>query len=419
MLLAHNSSRHLWRRHQHGPRIVIMGAAGRDFHNFNVVYRDDPSVEVVAFTATQIPGIAGRALPGRARRRSRYPLGIPILPEDELDEIVRRYEVDEVVFAYSDVSHETVMHAASRVARRRCRLHACSARTARCFPARLPVIAVCAVRTGSGKSQTTRYVAGLLKDAGKRVAVIRHPMPYGDLAAQRAQRFETFDDLDTSTTHHRGARGVRAAHRGRASRLRGRRLRGDPGARPRPRPTSSSGTAATTTCPSTARTCSSSSPTRCAPATSCTTTPARRTCAWPMSSSSTRSTRHRARSSSGCDATSPRSTRMRRSSRRASELRVEGEIAGQAVVVVEDGPTLTHGGMAYGAGIVAARRSGASPVDPRPLRGGQYRRRPGEVPAPRAARACHGLRRRSRSPSCARRSTRSPRTSSWRPRPST
>ena len=175
-------------------RVLIAGAAGRDFHNFNLVYRGRDDVEVAAFTATQIPNIDGRRYPAELAGR-RYPDGIPILPESELEEIVRKHEVDEVVFAYSDVSHEHVMHLASRAlaAGASYRLLA-PAETM--LPSTKPVVAVCAVRTGSGKSQTTRHVARLLRQAGRRVAVLRHPMPYGDLRRQAVQRFARYDDLD-------------------------------------------------------------------------------------------------------------------------------------------------------------------------------------------------------------------------------
>jgi predicted GTPase len=174
-------------------RVLIVGAAGRDFHNFNVRYRDDESCEVVAFTATQIPGIDGRSYPTELAG-SRYPDGIPIHPEAELDALIRDLQVDEAVFSYSDVSHATVMHLASRSLAAGADYTLLGPR-ATMLAAEAPVVAIAAVRTGSGKSQTTRAVARILKAAGKRFAVVRHPMPYGDLVAQRAQRFETYDDL--------------------------------------------------------------------------------------------------------------------------------------------------------------------------------------------------------------------------------
>ena len=179
-------------------RVVIMGAAGRDFHDFNVVYRHDPGVEVVAFTAAQIPGIADRRYPPELSG-SLYPRGIPIVPEGDLERVVHDERVHTVVFAYSDVSHETVMHAASRVL-------AAGADFSLLGPngtmikSHRPVIAVGATRTGAGKSQTTRYLAALLSERGITPVVIRHPMPYGDLAAQRVQRYATYADLDRYET---------------------------------------------------------------------------------------------------------------------------------------------------------------------------------------------------------------------------
>lgn len=175
-------------------RVVIMGAAGRDFHNFNLVYRNNPAVRVVAFTATQIPGIHERRYPAELAGPG-YPEGIPILPEEELEDLVRRERVDEVVFAYSDVSHLYVMHQASRAlaAGPDFTLLGSEATMVR---AKVPVISVCAVRTGAGKSQTSRFLAALLAEEGLRAVVIRHPMPYGDLLKQRVQRFASLEDLD-------------------------------------------------------------------------------------------------------------------------------------------------------------------------------------------------------------------------------
>jgi len=177
-------------------RVMIMGAGGRDFHNFNVVYREDPDVEVVAFTATQIPGIADRVYPAFLAG-PRYPDGIPVLPEEDLDESIGRLAVDEVVFAYSDVSHQHVMHIASRVLAAGADFRLLGP-VATMLASSRPVVAVCAVRTGAGKSQTSRRVGQVLRDAGLRVALIRHPMPYHDLEAIRVQRFETITDIDRS-----------------------------------------------------------------------------------------------------------------------------------------------------------------------------------------------------------------------------
>lgn len=173
-----------------------MGAGGRDFHDFNVVYRDDPEVRVVAFTATQIPGIAGRRYPPSLAGPA-YPEGIPIVDEAELADLVRREAVDEVVFAYSDVAHVDVMHRASIALAGGAdfRLLGPAATELR---SPLPVVAVCAVRTGCGKSPTSRRVCGLLMDAGLRVGLVRHPMPYGDLEAQAVQRFRTIEEIDAA-----------------------------------------------------------------------------------------------------------------------------------------------------------------------------------------------------------------------------
>jgi len=175
-------------------RVIIMGAAGRDFHNFNTYFRDNEEYEVVAFTATQIPDIEGRVYPSELAGKL-YPEGIPIYPEEELPQLIQKYDVDFVVFSYSDVSHEYVMHKASLA-------HAAGASFMLLGPkhtmlkSEKPIIAVVAGRTGSGKSQTTRRVVEILSKLGKKVVVVRHPMPYGDLVKQRVQRFASYEDLD-------------------------------------------------------------------------------------------------------------------------------------------------------------------------------------------------------------------------------
>lgn len=180
-------------------RVLIVGAAGRDFHNFNTHYRVDDRYEVVAFTATQIPGIDGRLYPPELAG-DLYPQGIPILPEDSLEKVVREHGIGEVAFSYSDVSHEHVMHVGSRALAAGADYVLLGPRSTM-IPSKLPVVAVCAVRTGSGKSQTTRAVTEILKAAGKKWVVIRHPMPYGDLSRQIWQRFATPQDLiDADTT---------------------------------------------------------------------------------------------------------------------------------------------------------------------------------------------------------------------------
>ena len=175
-------------------RVLILGAAGRDFHNFNMVYREDPAVRVVAFTAAQIPGIAGRRYPA-ALAGELYPDGIAIEDESAMEDVCRREAIDEVVFAYSDVPHEQVMHLASRALSVGADFTLLGPRRTMLTGTR-PVIAVTAVRTGCGKSQIARWLSRYLRARGKRVAVLRHPMPYGDLAAERVQRFAAMADLD-------------------------------------------------------------------------------------------------------------------------------------------------------------------------------------------------------------------------------
>jgi predicted GTPase len=348
-----------------------MGAAGRDFHNFNVVYRDDPAVEVVAFTATQIPGIADRRYPA-ALAGARYPQGIPIVPEAELDRLVRDGDVDTVVFAYSDVSHETVMHAASRAL-------AGGADFVLLGPARTmlrsrkPVVGIGAVRTGAGKSQTSRRVAGALSDAGLRVVVVRHPMPYGDLVAQRVQRFATYDDLELHQATieereeyepHLDAGRIVYAGVDYAAILAQAEEEADvviwdggnndlpfyapdvfivvadplrPGHELRYHPGEANLRMADVIV---INKVDSATPEALA------------TLRGDIAEANPAATVIEARST----------------------LTLEGgDIAGRSVVVVEDGPTLTHGEMTYGAGIVAARRFGASIADPRPYAVGSLR----------------------------------------------
>jgi predicted GTPase len=175
-------------------RVLIMGAAGRDFHDFNVFFRDQERYEVVAFTATQIPNIEGRLYPPELAGPF-YPQGIPIFPEDDLEELIASEGVDQVVFAYSDVPHEYVMHKASQVLAAGADYRLLSAKHTMLESSK-PVVSICAVRTGCGKSQTTRRVSDILHAMGKKVVVVRHPMPYGDLVAQACQRFADYEDLD-------------------------------------------------------------------------------------------------------------------------------------------------------------------------------------------------------------------------------
>jgi predicted GTPase len=175
-------------------KIIIMGAAGRDFHNFNVYFRDNKEYKVVAFTATQIPGIDDKKYPSELAGKL-YPKGIPIFPEEDLKELIDRHKVDEVILSYSDLSHEAVMHKASQVLANGADFRLMGTKSTS-LTSKVPVISVCAVRTGCGKSQTTRKICKILRSKKKKVVAIRHPMPYGDLVKQAVQRFETLKDLD-------------------------------------------------------------------------------------------------------------------------------------------------------------------------------------------------------------------------------
>lgn len=347
-------------------RVLILGAGGRDFHNFNVVYRDDPSVEVVAFTATQIPGIAERRYPP-ALAGPHYPDGIPIRAEAGLTALCRELAIDRVVFAYSDVSHGHVMHLASQAL-------AAGADFILLGPAqtqlvaRLPVIAVSAVRTGCGKSQTTRYLSRLLRSRGLRVAVIRHPMPYGDLARQAVQRFAGRADLDAAECTleereeyepHLVAGNVVFSGVDYASILELAEREADlilwdggnndfPFLRPdlhivlvdplRPghETTHHPGEAVL-----------------------------RMADIVVVAKCDAALAEDVARVETAARQINPAAKLVRA----ASPVTVEGrtELRGKRVLVVEDGPTVTHGGMPWGAGYVAALRAGAEIVDPRPF----------------------------------------------------
>ncbi len=179
-------------------KVIILGAAGRDYHNFNMVYRDNPNYEVVAFTATQIPGIAGRIYPKELVGRL-YPKGIRIYPEEKLSQLIKKFKVNQVIFAYSDVSHEYVMHKASLALANGADFVLLGPNSTMLKSSK-PVISVTAVRTGSGKSQVTRKIAKILKKRGEKVAILRHPMPYGNLKKQICQRFASYEDLDKYNT---------------------------------------------------------------------------------------------------------------------------------------------------------------------------------------------------------------------------
>lgn len=347
-------------------RVVILGAGGRDFHNFNVYFRDRSEYVVVAFTAAQIPDIANRTYPP-VLAGPLYPNGIPIVEEGALDDLIRKERVDQVIFAYSDVSHEQVMHLASiaLAAGAGFRLLGPSETM---LQARVPVIAVCAVRTGSGKSQTARRVATLAHETGRRVAVMRHPMAYGDLARQATQRFATLDDLDRAgvTVEEREeyephiARGsivyagvdyaavLAAAEREAdliiwdggnndfpfirpdlhvvvADPLRpGHELRYHPGE-----------------------------------------TNVRMAHVVVINKVDTARPEDVETVRRNTASVNPRAAIVDA----ASPVTVDrpDALAGRRAIVVEDGPTVTHGGMAYGAGFIAARRHGATVIDPRPF----------------------------------------------------
>jgi predicted GTPase len=352
-------------------RVVIMGAAGRDFHDFNVAYRNDPSVEVVAFTAaTQIPGIAGRRYPVELAGPL-YPDGIQIVAESELERLLATEHIDLVVFAYSDVAHEHVMHSASRVLAGGADFELLGpARTM--LPSTKPVVATGATRTGAGKSQTTRYLAALLEKQGLRVVVARHPMPYGDLVAQRVQRYATYADLDRYETtieereeyepHLDAGRvlyaGVDYEAILRAAEAEADVVLWDGGNNDFPffKPDLFVVVA----------------------------DPLRAGHEMHFHPGETNLRMADVVVVNKVDSATPEQIaevranvaavngRARVVPARSALTLVGGEIAGKRVAVVEDGPTLTHGGMTYGAGVVAARRFGAAEiVDPVPYAVGE------------------------------------------------
>lgn len=348
-------------------RVVIAGAAGRDFHNFNVVYRNDPAVEVVAFTAAQIPGIEGRRYPA-VLAGPRYPEGIPILAEGDLEQVIAEQRADTVVFAYSDVTHQAVMHVASRALAAGADFQLLGPERTM-LTSRRPVIAISAARTGTGKSQTARYVNRRLRDRGFRTAVLRHPMPYGDLAAQRVQRFASMADLEGADCTaeereeyepHIAAGSTVFAGVDYAAILEEAEREADvivwdggnndfpflrptlhvaliDALRPGHADTYHPGEAVV----------------RMADVVVITKTNA----ATPDQVAATEEEARRL---------NPRATLVRAAS--PVTLDDPAAVRGKRVLAVDDGPTLTHGGMAYGAGYVAAREAGAGElVDPRPF----------------------------------------------------
>jgi predicted GTPase len=353
-------------------RILVMGAAGRDFHDVNVVYREDPTVEVVAFTAAQIPGIADRRYPAELAGPL-YPTGIPILAESELERIVRDARVDLVVFAYSDVAHETVMHAASRALAAGADFTLLGPRRTMIASTR-PVVATGATRTGAGKSQTTRYLARLIEEAGLTAVVIRHPMPYGDLVAQRCERFATYADLDRYETTieereeyepHLDAGRIVYAGVDYEDILRSAEAETDvvvwdggnndfPFYKP--------DLFVVVADPLRAGHERHFHPGE---------TNIRMADVVVVNKVDSATPEQVETIVAGIREMNPRAAIVKA----RSTLTLEGgDIAGKSVVVVEDGPTLTHGGMTFGAGIVAAQRFGASEiVDPRPYATGELK----------------------------------------------
>ena len=347
-------------------RVLIMGAAGRDFHNFNVVYRDDLESEVVAFTATQIPFIADRRYPAELAG-PRYPDGIGIHDESELSELIRKLDVDDVAFSYSDVSHEYVMHKASEVLAAGANFVLLGP-DATMLRAKVPVVAVCAVRTGCGKSQTTRYIAELLKREGLKVVAVRHPMPYGDLVAERVQRFAELEDLDRAgvtveereeyEAHIRAGTVVYAGVDYGAILEQAQRecdvLLWDGGNNDLPfyRPD----VHITVTDPLRAGHERTYHPGEAN---------LRMADVVLINKVGTAQPGQVAAIEASVRELNPEATLIKANS--IVTLSEPGEVAGKRVLVVEDGPTLTHGGMKFGAGVVAARQAGAAEiVDPRP-----------------------------------------------------
>lgn len=346
-------------------RIIIMGAAGRDFHNFNVVYRDDPTHEVVAFTAAQIAGIAGRTYPP-SLAGPLYPQGIPVYDENQLERLCHEHGIDQVVFAYSDLVHTEVMHRASRALGAGADFLLLGPRRTM-LQAGIPVIAVSAVRTGCGKSQTARWLSRLLRAKGLRVAVVRHPMPYGDLERQAVQRFATHADLAAAACsieereeyepHLEAGNVVYAGvDYGRILTLAQQEsdiLLWDGGNNDFPfywpdlhivllDPLRAGDELAYHPGESVLRMADVA-------------IIAKTDVALPEAIR---------RCEQNVRLANPAATLLHA----ASPVRIEGDpdLRGQRVLVVEDGPTLTHGGMAHGAGFLAATRAGARIVDPRP-----------------------------------------------------
>ena len=351
-------------------RIVIMGAAGRDFHNFNVCFRDDPSVEVVAFTAAQIPFIERRTFPPELSGPL-YPAGIEIHPEEELPGLIKALGVDEVVFSYSDVSHEYVMHRASMCTALGADFTLLGAERTM-LEAKRPVVTVCAVRTGCGKSAVTRFVAKKIKEAGRIPVALRHPMPYGELSKKRLQRFaslkeikdagctmeemEEFEPLVSAGVVVYAGVDYRAILEEAEKEADVIVWDGGNNDLPFIKPDLELVVA---------------DPLR----------PGHELAYYPGEANLRRAdclVVNKANSAEEKDISTVIENARRVNPdclvvRTASVIKVEGDIAGKRVLVIEDGPTLTHGGMTYGAGSMAAASHGAEAVDPRPYAVGSVR----------------------------------------------
>ena len=355
-------------------KVIIMGAAGRDFHNFNTYFRDNPNFQVVAFTASQIPDIEGRKYPSSLAGKL-YPDGIPIYAEEELEALIKKHGATKVYFSYSDVSHEYVMHKASQV-------QAAGASFVLLGPvdtmvkSKKPVVSVCAVRTGSGKSQTSRKAALILKKKGRRVAVIRHPMPYGDLAKQKIQRFATYEDMakNECTIEEREEYEPHVKHgiivyAGvdyeailREAEKEADVILWDGGNNDVPFYKSDLEIVVV-------------DPHRAGhellyyPGE----TNFRRADVLIINKLDTAAKENVDKVIENIKAVNPAATVIRAGS--PISVQNGGEITGKRVLVIEDGPTVTHGGMAFGAGIVAASKYGAAEVvDPRPFAVGSIKK---------------------------------------------
>jgi len=355
-------------------KVFIMGAAGRDFHNFNTYFRDNPNFQVMAFTASQIPDIDGRKYPSSLAGKL-YPDGIPIYAEEELEALIKKHGATKVYFSYSDVSHEYVMHKASQV-------QAAGASFVLLGPvdtmvkSKKPVVSVCAVRTGSGKSQTSRKAALILKKKGRRVAVVRHPMPYGDLAKQRVQRFATYEDMakHECTIEEREEYEPHVKHgiivyAGvdyeailREAEKEADVILWDGGNNDVPFYTPDLEIVVV-------------DPHRAGhellyyPGE----TNFRRADVLIINKLDTAAKENVEKVIENIKAVNPAATVIRAKS--PISVQNGGEITGKRVLVIEDGPTVTHGGMAFGAGIVAASKYGAAEVvDPRPFAVGSIKK---------------------------------------------